>query len=306
MTWTDLLQAIRAVLETRLFEIGGTNVTVASVATFVIIVIVTFWISKLIQRLIGRMLVHGGAAHQGTIALIQRGLHYLVLLSGVAVALQTVGISLTTVFAAGAVVAVGVGFALQNILQNFVAGVILFAERTIKETDILQVNDKTIRVERIGTRATIARTRDDEQIIIPNSNLVQSVVTNYTLEDSLYRVHSSVGVSYFSDMHKVRKVLTEAAGGVERRTKRKEPLVFMQEFGDSSVVWGAMVWTDDPWVAPGVRSDLNEAIWWALKGAGITIAFPQVDVHFPDGRAGGPPPEPQPESRNAPGPQPDG
>ncbi len=284
MTWTDILQGIRSVLETRLFEIGGTNVTVASVATFVIIVIATFWISKLIQRLVGRMLAHGAAAQQGTVALVQRGLHYLVLLSGVAVALQTVGISLTTVFAAGAVVAVGVGFALQNILQNFVSGVILFAERTIKETDILQVNDRTIRVERIGTRATIARTRDDEQIIIPNSNLVQSVVTNYTLEDSLYRVHSSVGVSYASDMRRVREVLTEAADALERRTKRKEPLVFMQEFGDSSVVWGVMVWTDDPWVAPGVRSDLNEAIWWALKDAGITIAFPQVDVHFPGGK----------------------
>ena len=288
MAWTDLLQAIRTVLETRLFEIGGTAVTVASVATFVLIVVVTFWISKLIQRLVGRLLAHGGAAQQGTVALIQRGLHYLVVLSGVAVALQMVGISLATVFAAGAVVAVGVGFAMQNILQNFVSGLILFAERSIKETDILEVNGKTIRVEKIGTRATVARTRDDEQVIIPNSDLVQSVVTNYTLEDSLYRVHSEVGVSYSSDMRRVREVLTETARGLKRRTTRKEPVVFMQEFGDSSVVWGAMVWTDDPWIAPGVRSDLNEAIWWALKDAGITIAFPQMDVHFPEGAPAGP------------------
>lgn len=287
MTWTDILQAIRAVLDTRLFEVGGTTVTVASVVTFVVIVIATFWISKLIQRLVGRVLVHGGAHQRGTVALIQRGLHYLVLVSGVAVALQTVGISLTTVFAAGAVVAVGVGFALQNILQNFVSGVILLAERSIKETDILDVNGKTIRVERIGTRATVARTRDDEQVIIPNSELVQSVVTNYTLEDSLYRVQTSVGVSYSSDMRRVREVLTEAARGFERRTPKREPLVVMQEFGDSSVVWGAMVWTDDPWIAPRVRSELNEAIWWSLKDAGITIAFPQVDVHFPEGRAAG-------------------
>jgi small-conductance mechanosensitive channel len=229
------------------------------------------------------MLHQGGVKEQGTVLLVQRALHYLVLIAGVAVALQTIGISLATAFAAGAVVAVGVGFAMQNILQNFVSGVILLAERTIKETDVLEVNGRVIRVERIGTRATVTRTRSDEQMIIPNSELVQSVVTNYTLEDSLHRVGAEVGVSYSSDMARVREVLTSAATGVAGRVHDKEPVVLLMEFGDSAVVWAVSIWTVDPWRALMTKSELNEAIWFGLKDAGITIAFPQMDVHFPEG-----------------------
>jgi small-conductance mechanosensitive channel len=283
MSWVDLLQAIRGVLDVRLFEIGGTTVTVSSVATFIVIVIVTFWVSRLIQQIIGRGMTRGGFSAPSTIALVQRGLHYLILLAGVAVALQTIGISLATVFAAGAVVAVGIGFALQNILQNFVSGIILLAERTIKETDVLDVEGRTIHVEQVGVRATVARTRDDERIIIPNSVLVQSIVANYTLADSFYRVRTAVGVSYGSDMHKVREVLEAAAAGVDDRAAGKDPVVFMKEFGDSSVVWEVSIWSGDPWRSPRLRSALNETIWWALKDASITIAFPQLDLHLPEG-----------------------
>jgi small-conductance mechanosensitive channel len=283
MTWVDFLQAIRRILDVRLFEIGETTVTVSSVATFIVIVVVTLWVSRLLQKLTGRAMLRGGLSERGTIALVQRAIHYLVLLSGVAVALQTIGISLTTVFAAGAVVAVGIGFALQNILQNFVSGIILLAERSIKETDVLDVEGRTIEVEKVGVRATVARTRDDERIIIPNSILVQSVVANYTLEDSFYRVRTSVGVSYDSDMRKVRQVLGDTAERIDHRAAQREPVVHLREFGDSSVVWEVSIWTSDPWRSPRLRSDLNEAIWWALKDAGITIAYPQLDVHFPGG-----------------------
>lgn len=283
MTWVDFIARIRQILDVRLFEVAGTAVTVASVLTFVLLVVATVWVSRLVQRLVGRILARGGLREQGTVLLIQRGLHYFVVIVGVAVALQTIGISLATAFAAGAVVAVGVGFALQNILQNFVSGVILLAERTIKETDILEVNGRTIRVEKIGTRATVARTRNDEQMIIPNSELVQSIVTNYTLVDSFHRVSTEVGVSYSSDMRRVREVLEAAAEGVTGRSTVRDPVIFLTEFGDSSVVWRVSVWADNPWTAPLLQSNLNEAIWFALKDTGITIAFPQVDVHFPEG-----------------------
>jgi len=275
--------ALRDFLDIHLFDVADTSVTTMSLVTFVTIVAATFWVSRLVQKIAQRMLQGGGVTEHGTVALVQRALHYFVLVSGVAVALQTIGISLATVFAAGAVVAVGVGFALQNILQNFVSGVILLAERTIKETDVLEVNGRTIRVERIRTRATVARTREDEQMIIPNSELVQSVVTNYTLEDSNYRVGTVVGVSYSSDMRRVLEVLRTAADGVSGRVMERDPVVLMREFGDSSVVFAVSIWTNDPWHAFVVKSELNQAIWFALKDAGITIAFPQVDVHFPGG-----------------------
>jgi small-conductance mechanosensitive channel len=262
-----------------LFEISGVPVTVASIATFAVIMLVTFLISRGLQRVVRETLARGGLGEQGTVATVSKLLHYLVLFVGLGVALQTVGISLTSLFAAGAFVAVGVGFALQNILQNFVSGVILLAERSITEQDVLLVDGEMILVERIGARATVARTRDDLQRIIPNSTLVQSTVVNYTLSDTTYRVRATVGVAYDSDMERVEAALERAARSVPEREQARDPAILLLEFGDSSVVWEASIWADDPWQARVTRSSLNKAIWQAFQEDGVTIAFPQLDVH---------------------------
>lgn len=263
-----------------LFQIGGVPVTMASIGTFLLIMVASFWISRGLQRVMARTLQRSGVDEAGTVNTITQLLHYFVLFVGLAVALQTVGISLTSLFAAGAFVAVGVGFALQNILQNFVSGVILLAERTITEEDVLLVDGEMILVERIGARATVARTRDDLQRIIPNSTLVQSTVVNYTLSDTTYRVRARVGVAYGSDMDLVEASLDRAARSVPHREESRDPIVLLIEFGDSSVVWEASIWATDPWHALVKRSTLNKAIWRAFKEDGITIAFPQLDVHL--------------------------
>ena len=104
--------------------------------------------------------------------------------------------------------------------------------------------------------------------------------TYHTLRDKDYRLRAQVGVTYGSDMREVRRVLEEVAKGVEWRKMDREPVVLLVGFGDSSVDWEVSVWIDDPWKIQQLRSALNEIIWWALKVAGITIAFPQLDLHF--------------------------
>ena len=283
MNLQELGSAIREGLDFRIVEIGGTTVTGASVVTFLIILLVSLWISRAVQRLATRLMTRGGLSEEKTLATTRRLLHYAVLIVGFGVALQSVGISLATVFAAGAVAAVAIGFALQNILQNFVSGLILLGERSIRETDILEVEGTVVRIVRMGARATVARTREDEELIIPNSTLVQSTVKNLTLTDPVYRVRSRVGVSYSSDMKRVEEVLTEVARGMEGRDEARDPVVYLVDFGDSSVVWETSIWLADPWRGPLIRSELNKAIWNGLKEAGITIAFPQLDVHFDPG-----------------------
>ncbi|MDX1492865.1 MAG: mechanosensitive ion channel [Longimicrobiales bacterium] len=283
MNLQELGSAIREGLDFRIVEIGGTTVTGASVVTFLIILLVSLWISRAVQRLATRLMTRGGLSEEKTLATTRRLLHYAVLIVGFGVALQSVGISLATVFAAGAVAAVAIGFALQNILQNFVSGLILLGERSIRETDILEVEGTVVRIVRMGARATVARTREDEELIIPNSTLVQSTVKNLTLTDPVYRIRSRVGVSYSSDMKRVEEVLTEVARGMEGRDEARDPVVYLVDFGDSSVVWETSIWLADPWRGPLIRSELNKAIWNGLKEAGITIAFPQLDVHFDPG-----------------------
>ena len=280
MSWSDVFATLQRLANSRLFTLAGTEVNAVSIVTFLVILLASVWISRLLRRLTEGWLRSRRVREEGTIATVKKLLHYAVILVGLGVGIQTIGIQLGALFAAGAVVAVALGFAMQNILQNFVSGVILLAERSITESDILEVDGRIVQVKKMGTRATVARTRDEEEIIIPNSSLVQSSVTNHTLGDHLYRIRAKVGVAYGSDMDQVMEVLREAGGSVHERILSREPIVLLLEFGSSSVDFEVSIWAEDPWAARMTRSALNMAIWRHLKDAGITIAFPQVDVHF--------------------------
>lgn len=267
-------------LQTRLFSIGDTSITLEKIFVFAIILVLTLIVSRLLQRAVVHALRIRGVTNEGTVVVTKRLLHYALIAIGVGIAIESAGINLAALFAAGAVFAIGLGFALQNITQNFVSGVILLAERSIKPGDVLQVDGRFVKVQTMNIRATIARTLDDEEIIVPNSSIVQSTVTNYTLQDSLYRLRTTVGVVYGSDMRQVREVLERTARRLDWRVPQKEPAVLLTDFGDNSVNWEVSVWIDNPWSMRAARSQLNEAVWWALQEAGIVIAFPQLDVHF--------------------------
>ncbi|HUV14250.1 MAG TPA: mechanosensitive ion channel domain-containing protein [Acidobacteriota bacterium] len=264
----------------RLFDLGGTPITVATLVTFAIIIVSTLVISRILEAATVRAFKIRNVTDEGAIGVAQRLVHYLVLVIGAAIAFQTIGINLNALFAAGALFAVALGFAMQNITQNFVSGVILLIERSIKPGDILKVEGRLVRVIRMGIRSTVSRSLDDEEIIIPNSMLVQNSVTNYTFKDRLYRLRALVGVVYWSDMALVRETLEKVAGEISWRVKSHEPRILLRQFGSSSVDFDVSVWIDDPWRAQQRLSELYEAIWWALKEAEITIAFPQVDVHL--------------------------
>lgn len=280
MTMQEVLARIREVLDIELLHVGETPLTVGTLLTAAMVVVLTYWLSWLIRRTMLRMVKERSVPEQGSMAVTARLVHYTILFLGFTIALSTLGIQLTALFAAGAVFAVAIGFAMQNITANFVSGVILLFERTIKPGDILEVDGRIIRIRELGIRSTIARGLNEEDLIIPNSNLVQATVKNYTLRDTLYRIDVDVGVSYGSDMDRVREVLEVMAKGLEWRSGRHDPVVLMREFGASSVNFTVSVFTNDPWRLRLLRSRLNHAIWDALRDAKVTIAFPQMDVHF--------------------------
>ena len=173
---SELFRALGRILELQLFRIGTTEVTVSTLLAVAGLLVVTLWLSARTRRLVERGLTRRGGrpAVVGTVSAL---VYYALLLTGFGVALGTAGIQLTALFAAGAVFAVGVGFALQSIAQNFVAGIILLVERTIRPGDILEVEGKMVKVISVGIRASIVETRDGEAVIIPNSVLIQTSVT---------------------------------------------------------------------------------------------------------------------------------
>jgi len=132
----------------------------------------------------------------------------------------------------------------------------------------------------VSIRATIVRTLDEEDVIVPNSSLVQSNVKNFTLEDNLYRVRVTVGVAYSSDVPKVKAILESCANSMDYREQGFASRVLLLAFGPSALEFEAPVWMRDPWNHRIAGSKLREAIWLAFKEQQVTIAFPQVDVHF--------------------------
>ena len=280
MTLTGLLAGIRQVLDWQLFVIAGTPITIATVLTVAAIVSITVWASKMVERTVLRAFTRTGLQEEGTSATVARLLRYTVLVVGLSIAVQTVGIDLNALFAAGAVFAVGLGFAMQSVAQNFVAGLILVVERQIRPGDVLEVDDNIVKVMHMGIRTSVVRTRDEEEVIVPNSRLTQTSVKNYTLADSLYRLRTQVGVIYGSEMSVVRETLERVAQAIEWRVMEVAPRIMLTEFGNNAVNFEICVWMNDPWEARPARSRLNEAIWCGLKERGIVIAFPQLDVHF--------------------------
>lgn len=267
------------VLDAPLFTIGNTALTPLTLVTAAAVLLATFVLARLAQRATTRAFRLRGVADEGTAHIAERLAGYAVTLLGLGIALQTVGVNLGALFTAGAFFAVALGFAVQNVGQNFVSGVILLTERTIKPGDVLEVEGRVVRVTRLGMRATVARTRDEEDLIIPNATLVQNTITNFTLRDTVYRLRATVGVAYDSDVRRVFQVLEGVGAGFPHRLAEHPPRVLLLEFGDSALLFEVLVWVEDPWRARALKSEMNAAIWWALKEAGITIPFPQRDVH---------------------------
>ena len=267
-------------LNTELITLGGTKVTVTTIATFASVLVISWGVSRGLQAALRGAMQQRGVHDRPSVDVTARLLHYAVVFVGFGVALQIAGINLGSLFTAGAVFAVGIGFAMQNITQNFVAGVILLAERSITPGDVLELDGRVVRVLELRVRTTLVRTRDYEELIVPNSLLAQTSVKNYTMHDSLYRLRVVVGVAYGSDMALVRSTLEEVASAMPWPREDRTPHVLMVDFGSSSVDYEVAVWTDDPWLARARLSDIREAIWVAFEEKGIAIAFPQCDVHF--------------------------
>jgi potassium efflux system protein len=281
MNLSDWGRTAGGVLAFELFRLGGTSFTVTSVLVFIAVVALAFAFSRFLRATLRNLLARQGWK-QSTLGAATGLLHYFILVFGILLAFRVVGVDLSALFAAGAILAVGVGFAMQNVAQSFVAGIILLAERSIKPGDVLEVEGRVVRVLDMGIRSTVARTRDGEDLIIPNATLIQSTVKNYTLKDSAFRVRASVGVVYRSDLALVRRILETVAQAVSERYGVPDPpwQVILTAFGSSSVDYEVAIWMQDPWAARLAISELHESIWWAFREHGVTIAFPQLDVHF--------------------------
>jgi len=274
------MDAMNNLLAMPMFTVGDTQSTLGTLLATVIVVIATLFIGRLAKKAVQRLLNKFSEKESGTVRILGIVVQLIIWVIGFEIALHLLGIQLTTLFAASGFLALGAGFAVKNIVENFLSGGILRLEKTIRPGDLIVVNDSWMYIRQIGMRVTTALSYNGEEILIPNSQIAQSRVINLTRQNRLYRLVIKVGVSYRSDLDLVRKTLEQTINELEWRSQAKDPVLFLDEFGSSSVNYSVCAWIDDANDSRGRKSDLHEVVWRALKDNGITIAYPQMDLHL--------------------------
>ena len=209
---------------------------------------------------------------------------YVLVFTGVYLAVKQV-FDLSNLGYLVAALCVGIGFGLQEIVSNFVSGLILLFERPLKVGDLIQVGEAEGIVKQVNIRATTVLTRDNVYLLVPNREFIGQTVVNFRHKDPKMRVHIPVGVSYGSDTRLVQQVLRDVAQGHPEVLQRPAPDVWFTGFGDSSLDFELLVWVADPPQRQRIGSELRFTIFDAFREHGIEIPFPQRDVHMKSGPA---------------------
>jgi len=261
-----------------LLELAGGNLTVASLATGVLVFVLARMLARAAGVATGRVLGTRGVP-EGTRFAIAKVVRYALVTLGALVAVGAMGFRLDALLTASAALLVGVGLGLQNTFQNVFAGLVLLLEQPIRRGDFIQVGDAYGVVNDIGLRATHVLTRDLVKIVVPNAELVSSRVVNHSQPTTDLRIKIEVGVAYGSDTDLVRRTLLAVATGEARVLGNPAPEVRLDAFGDSSLDFSLLVWIADPAEDLRIASSLRFAIDAAFRREGISIPFPQRDLH---------------------------
>ncbi|MEZ4361865.1 MAG: mechanosensitive ion channel [Kofleriaceae bacterium] len=275
------MDLLRDFFNTRLFAVGASVVTPKLLAILfgLVISLIAFtnWVGRWgAARMMARRNAEPGAVHA-----VFQIVRYIMLVTGVVIIVQSVGIDLSALVVVVGTLGIGLGFALQPLMGNFISGLVLLLERPLKIGDRIELGPLAGRVVSIGARATMVRTNDNISVIVPNSELASSQIINWSHGERTVRITIPIGVSYRSDPEKVRDVLLEVAHTQAGVLREPVPEVLLDGFNDSSIDFALWVWTSEYLERPRVlRSELNFAIHAALKAHGIEIPFPQRDLHL--------------------------
>jgi len=250
----------------------------------VLLFVTTVWVSVLLGRAIAGVLEVDVLSRldmpRGLPSVVGRLTRYTIISVGFILALAATGLELTQLTILGGALGVGVGFGLQTIVSNFVAGLILAFERPIREGDLIQFDTRTGEVRKIGFRATIVRMFDGSEVIVPNASLISNDVVNLTLSDPQRRLTIEVGVAYGTDPARVMEILLTVPQSFETVLATPEPIALFTGFGDSALNFELRFWTADSARVAILRSEVTTAVNNALVAAGIEIPFPQRDLHL--------------------------
>ncbi|MDH3317597.1 MAG: mechanosensitive ion channel [Gammaproteobacteria bacterium] len=282
----DALKTLKLWSTASLFELNETPVTMLGLLRVILILVVAWWISKIARGALAKVMQRRETMSKSSVYTLSRLSHYAILTIGFFVALSSIGLDFTKFALIASALGVGIGFGLQAIFSNFVAGLIILFEKSLKVGDFVELESGVHGlVQEISIRATLVTTNDNIDILVPNSEFVNGRVINWTLREAYRRVRIPFGVAYGTDKDLVRKAVLEAADQVPYTLKSiesRKPQVWLVQFGDSSLNFELVVWlTPEAVMRPAT---VSAAYTWEIESAlakyGIEIPFPQRDINI--------------------------
>jgi small-conductance mechanosensitive channel len=276
------METLKTIWNFPLFTVGdNAPVLIGQLVLVMLVIGIGYLLIKLVERVIQRRLaqthIRADAAH-----ILQRIIFYLLIAILLVTALSLLRVPLTAFAFVSGAVAIGVGFGAQNIINNFISGWILLFERPVRIDDFIEINDHMGVVERIGNRSTRIRRTDGVHLLIPNSQMLESVVVNWTLVDEKIRTTVKVGVAYGSPARKVADLILQAVQEQTEVLPEPAPRVILEDFGDNAVIFDAYFWCEvgGEGQLRQIRSAIRFRIDELFTENNIVIAFPQRDVHL--------------------------
>lgn len=282
--WSRQTPGIRQVLEVwnmTLFSVGTANYSIGSVVLAAAALAFVFWIAAWSRR-IAYSVVLRRLKDIGIRQSLSVFAQYVVIVVGVLLTLSIIGFDVTTLTVFAASLGVGIGFGLQNVVNNFISGLLLLVERPLRLGDIVTVAGSSGTVEQIGIRSMRMRTFDEYDLIVPNSALVSDTFTNWTRSNSVIRVLKTIGISYDDDPDEAIAIILDILHAHPGIVRNPAPMVTADEFGDSSINLRVCWYFDLRGPISGfvIRSQVLASVWHAFRQAGISIPFPQRDIHM--------------------------
>jgi small-conductance mechanosensitive channel len=259
-------------------KIGSLSFTFGKLVLFIAVLYFTYILAKFTKRIFEREILAKHKMKRGMAASISLSIRIFLVFFGTLIALSVSGMDLSKIGIIAGALSVGIGFGLQNIVSNFISGLILVYEKPVQEGDTIEVDTLLGRVSNIGTRSSTITTYDGAEVVVPNSNLISNQLINWTLSDNKKRIEVKVGVSYKSDPHLVLDLLLKAALSHKRVLRDPSPQPLFVGFGENSLNFRLLFWVRFE-EGLATQSDVVLKIYDILKENNIEIPFPQLDLH---------------------------
>lgn len=274
------LADLRLVARIQLFSFLGAEVSLGMLLAALTLLYAFFVLAWILQDIVENRLPERINADPGVIYSVSTIARYVVLGLGLLIAMQTLGFDLSTLALIGGGLSVGIGIGLQRIVANFISGIMLLFEQSLRRGDVIDLNGEIGTVEQLNMRATLVRTINNVELVVPNETFVTTQVKTFTKTSRKMRLLVPLGVSYDSDPKEVRRIVIETAVRHGKVLNDPAPALLFSGYGNSSLNFDLAVWIDDPIRQPFIRSDLYYMLWDALARNNIEIPFPQRDLNL--------------------------